>query len=71
MDGENTGEAQGSKYPFNSIPMMKQVVIQMNVIDGTIDFEHDENITYSEVLGMIEYTKMLIMQRWLDEINLR
>lgn len=66
---EEDKNQQASKYPFDSLPMMKQINIQMNLLDGSIDFKHDENLTYSEVLGMIEYAKMMIMHNWLEDIK--
>jgi hypothetical protein len=47
----------------------KKIIITMNQIDGSIEYEHDGGPTYAETLGMLEYIKLILAKEWMDEIE--
>jgi hypothetical protein len=47
--------------------MKKQFIIEIDYADGSIDYENPEDLTYSEVLGMMEFCKLIITKRFLEE----
>lgn len=47
--------------------MIKQFIIEANIVDGSVDYNNPENLTYVEVLGMIEFVKLMITKEFLDE----
>lgn len=51
-----------------SVPTLtKQFIIEIDVINGTVDYSNPENLTYFEVVGMIEYAKMMIVKEFLED----
>lgn len=52
---------------MNPVGLKKTFTIELDVIDGKIHFLNPDELSYIEILGMIEYAKMMVMQDWLDE----
>lgn len=47
--------------------MKKKFIIEIDYANGDIDYQNPDNLTFSEVLGMMEFTKMLITKEFLEE----
>jgi hypothetical protein len=47
--------------------MKKTLVIDLNVIDGSIDIKNEDSLTFFEVMGLLEYAKMMFLKDWLDD----
>lgn len=47
--------------------MKKQFIIEIDYADGSIDYQNPDNLTFSEVLGMMEFTKLLITKEFMDQ----
>jgi hypothetical protein len=51
----------------NTPTMTKQFIIEIDMITGAIDYQNPEELTYFQVVGMIEYAKMMITKEFLEE----
>jgi hypothetical protein len=49
------------------MPITKQFTIELDIINGTVDYKNPDNLTYFQVCGMIDYAKMMIMREFLEE----
>ncbi|MBY9081206.1 hypothetical protein KIH86_23955 [Paenibacillus sp. HN-1] len=47
--------------------MKKQLIIEIDYVDGSIDYQNIDHLTYSEALGMMEFVKLLITKDFLEE----
>lgn len=45
----------------------KKLVIEIDVVDGGISFQNDDELSYLEILGVLEYTKWMVQNDWNDE----
>lgn len=48
-------------------PMTKQFIIELDIVNGTVDYKNPEELTYFQVCGMMDYAKMMIMKEFLEE----
>jgi hypothetical protein len=46
--------------------MKKTITITYDVVTAHVELEHDQ-MAYGELVGLIEYAKMMIMRDWLEE----
>jgi hypothetical protein len=49
--------------------LVKTFKIEYDPITGTIDYKNDDNLTYAEVLGAIEYVKMMITKAYIEDTD--
>ncbi|EHS59454.1 hypothetical protein [Paenibacillus sp. Aloe-11] len=54
---------------MNAPTMTKQIIIEFDVLTGDVDYKNPDQLTYIEALGMIEFAKMMIMGRYIEETN--
>ncbi|WP_199614608.1 hypothetical protein [Paenibacillus alkalitolerans] len=47
--------------------MIKQFIIEVDQIHGTVDYKNPDDLTYFEVLGAIEYTKLIVTKNFLED----
>jgi len=47
--------------------MKKQFIIEIDYVDGSIEYKNPDNLTFSEAPGMMEFAKLLITKEFLDE----
>ncbi|WP_199615040.1 hypothetical protein [Paenibacillus alkalitolerans] len=47
--------------------LKKQFIIEIDVIDGSVDYTNPDELSYVEVLGMIEFAKLMITREFLNE----
>ncbi len=50
-----------------ALPMTKQFIIEMDMVNGTVDYKNPDGLSYFEAVGMIEYSKMMITREFLNE----
>ena len=46
--------------------LKKKLVIEIDVVTGNIDCINDDELTYAEILGTLEYAKFMFMKEWAD-----
>jgi hypothetical protein len=56
------GEVEGM-----TIQLKKKLEIEIDVIEGNIDFNNNDELSYIEILGALEYVKMMIVKDWMGE----
>lgn len=49
--------------------LTKQFIIEIDVLSGEIDYKNLDDLTYFQVMGMIEYAKLMITKEFLNECN--
>ena len=49
--------------------MKKQFIIEVDPVNGSVDYLNPDDMSYFEVLGAIEYTKLLINHRFLEDVE--
>lgn len=47
--------------------MKKVLTIEVDYVDGSIDYSNPDELTYSEALGAMEFVKLLITKDFMDE----
>ncbi len=47
--------------------MKKQFIIEVDPVEGSVDYKNPDDLTYFEVLGAIEYTKLLVTKHFLED----
>jgi hypothetical protein len=47
--------------------LKKTLTIEIDICSGEISFLNPDEIAYLEMLGMIEYVKMMVLKDWLGE----
>jgi len=47
--------------------LTKQFIIELDVINGTVDYKNPDELTYFQVCGMMDYAKMMIMREFIEE----
>lgn len=53
---------------MNEAPsLVKQFIIEMDIVNGTVDYKNPDGLTSIQVLGMIEFAKVLITKELIDE----
>ncbi|MFD2116351.1 hypothetical protein ACFSTH_08300 [Paenibacillus yanchengensis] len=48
--------------------MKKQFIIEVDVVEGTVDYQNPDELSYFEVLGAMEFVKLMISNRYDDEV---
>jgi len=46
--------------------MKKKIVIELNIVDGNVDFLNEDELSYFEIMGMLEYVKMMVIKDWME-----
>ncbi|MCM3703802.1 hypothetical protein [Paenibacillus macerans] len=54
---------------MNTPTLTKQFIIEIDMINGAIDYKNPDELTYFQVVGMIEYAKMMITREFLEDSN--
>lgn len=49
--------------------LTKQFIIEIDMISGQVDYKNPDELTYFQVMGMIEYSKLMITKEFLEETN--
>lgn len=44
----------------------KKLVVELDIVKGDISFINDDEMTYIEIMGALEYVKMLVYRDWMD-----
>lgn len=52
---------------MDQVALKKSFTIELDIVSGEMHFYNPDEIAYLELLGMIEYAKMMVMQDWLEE----
>jgi hypothetical protein len=47
--------------------MKKQLIIELNVVTGEVEALNEDELTYFEIMGMLEYAKMMFLKDWLED----
>lgn len=48
--------------------MKKQFVIEVDVVEGSVDYQNPDDMTFYEVLGAMEYVKLMISNKFDEEV---
>lgn len=48
-------------------PLVKQFIIELDVVNGTVDYKNPDNLSYFQVCGMIKYAELMITREFLEE----
>jgi hypothetical protein len=51
---------------MEGISIKKQLVIEYDVISGNMSFKNEDDMTFAELLSVLEYTKWMIHKDWLE-----
>lgn len=49
--------------------MKKTFTITIDHINGEVDYDNVDDLSFFEVLGAIEYLKMMIHKQWLTDLG--
>lgn len=52
---------------MDQVELKKTFTIELDIVSGEIHFKNPDEISYLELLGMIEYVKMMVMEDWMKE----
>lgn len=47
--------------------LTKKLVIEVGMIDGQMNVMNDDEMSYIEVLGVLEYAKMMFIKDWMED----
>lgn len=48
--------------------MKKQFIIEVDVVEGSVDYQNPDELSFFEVLGAMEYVKLMISNKFDDEV---
>ncbi|EHB50111.1 hypothetical protein [Paenibacillus lactis] len=48
--------------------MKKQFIIEVDIVEGSVDYKNPEKLSYLEVLGAIEFVKLMISNNFDHEV---
>lgn len=51
---------------MEQVSIKKKLVIEYDVITGTMDFTNDDEMAFAEILGALEYVKWMIHKDWME-----
>lgn len=49
---------------MDAVSLKKKLVIEVDVISGTMNFINDDEMSFIEILGALEYTKWMVQKDW-------
>jgi hypothetical protein len=52
---------------MDTVTLKKTLTVELDIVSGEIRFYNPDEIAYLEMLGMIEYVKMMVIDDWLKE----
>lgn len=52
---------------MESPTLTKKLVIEVGVVDGKMNVLNEDEMSYIEVLGALEYAKMMFIKDWMEE----
>ncbi|UVI31204.1 hypothetical protein [Paenibacillus spongiae] len=52
---------------MENVSLKKRIVLEVDVVTGRIDFLNEDEMSFPEILGTIEYAKMMVMKDWMEE----
>lgn len=50
---------------MNKVTLTKKIVIEFDVINNNLNFLNEDGMTYIELMGALEYVKMMIYKDWM------
>jgi hypothetical protein len=53
----------------NIAELKKAFTIEIDIPTGAVTYNNKDNLSYTEVLGIIEYAKLMITKEWLDDLE--
>jgi hypothetical protein len=51
---------------MGAIGIKKKLVVELDIINGTTDVINDDEMSYVEIMGALEYAKMMIIKDWME-----
>lgn len=49
---------------MEQVGIKKKLVIEYDIISGTMDFNNDDEMSFAEILAALEYTKWMVHKNW-------
>lgn len=47
--------------------MLKGIKISIDVVSGEVFFDNEDELSYFEILGMVEMVKGMLIKQWMEE----
>ena len=49
--------------------LKKRLVIEFDVVNGYVELDNEDNMSYIEILGALEYAKMMLIKDWFESLE--
>jgi len=49
--------------------LKKRLVIEFDVVNGYVELDNEDEMSYIEILGALEYAKMMLYRDWMESLE--